>query len=144
MLKKITLVVLVLFVVIQFVPVDRENPPVEQEIALPGEVASVVERACYNCHSHETDWPWYGYVAPVSWLVADHVHHAREHVNFSTWNRYDAEERLEKIEEIWEEVDEGAMPPWYYKPVHPEARLSDADRAAIRPWVEGQLQGTSE
>ncbi len=144
MLKKITLIVLAIFVAIQFVPVDRSNPPVETEIEASETALSVFKRACYDCHSNQTDWPWYGYVAPVSWIVSGHVDHARQHLNFTTWNRYDAEERLEKIEEVWEEVEEGAMPPGYYTPMHSEARLSDADRAAIEAWVSAQLQGTSE
>jgi hypothetical protein len=144
LLKWITLVLLGIFVLIQFVPVDRSNPPVETEIEAPDPALSVFKRACYDCHSNQTDWPWYGYVAPVSWIVAGHVDHARQHVNFSTWNRYDHEERLDKIEEIWEEVEDRAMPPGYYTRMHTEARLSDADRAAIQAWVQSEVEGPSQ
>ena len=144
LLKRITLVLLGIFVLIQFVPVDRSNPPVETEVQASDQALSVFKRACYNCHSNQTDWPWYGYVAPVSWIVANHVDHARRHVNFSTWNRYDAEERLDKIEEIWEEVEEGTMPPGYYTPMHSEARLSQEDRAAIQAWAQSQIGGSPE
>ncbi len=135
---KIALGLLAVLLVAQFVPVSRENPPVEEAVSAPPAVREVLERACYDCHSHETKWPWYAYVAPVSWLIADDVEHAREHVNFSTWNRYDPEERAEKLEELSEEVEEGEMPLWYYLPLHPKARLSDGDKEILLAWAHGE------
>ncbi len=126
---------LVVFAGIQLVPVDRGNPPVESEVPAPAEVRAVLRRACYDCHSHETNKPWYGYVAPASWLLAYDVRQAREHLNFSTWNRYDAEEQQENLEEAWEKVEDGEMPLWYYLPLHPERRLTEADRRALRAWA---------
>ena len=123
-------------VLIQFIPVTRVNPPVEDEIAAPTEVQRILERSCYDCHSFESQWPWYAHVAPASWYVTRHVNHAREHVNFSTWNRYDAEKRADHIEEIGEEVGEGNMPLKSYLLLHRGARLSDEERATIRGWVE--------
>jgi hypothetical protein len=122
---------------IQAVPVERTNPPVETEVPAPQEVLSVLRRACYDCHSNETTWPWYTRVAPISWLVAHDVEEGREHLNFSTWNRLDAEHRAEAREEVWEEVEEGEMPLWFYIPLHPEARLSEADKVALRAWAGG-------
>lgn len=124
-------------VVVQLVPVTRTNPAVEEEITAPAEVARVLERSCYDCHSFESRWPWYAYVAPASWYVTRHVNHAREHMNFSTWNRYDAEERADHIEEIGEEVGEGKMPLKSYLLLHRGARLSEEERATIQRWVEG-------
>lgn len=121
----------------QAVPVSRENPPIEEEVSAPPAVRAILERACYDCHSHETHWPWYAYVAPVSWLVAYDVSHARKHVNFSTWNRYDAEKRRENLKEAWKEIDEGEMPLWYYLPLHPHAGLSEDDRRLLRSWAVG-------
>jgi hypothetical protein len=124
-----------LVVAFQLAPVDRANPPVEEPLAMPPRVAEIVHESCYDCHSHETRWPWYGYVAPVSWLVARDVREAREHLNLSTWNRYDAEERAEHLEEMFEEVEEGEMPPWFYTPLHPAARLSVQERSLLRDWL---------
>ncbi len=126
----------VVFLASQLVPIDRENPPVETEVSAPPEVRQVLERACYDCHSNESQWPWYGYVAPASWLVAYDIEEAREHMNFSTWNRYDREEQLHLIEEVWEEVDEGEMPPFFYTPLHSHANLDANDRAVLRAWAE--------
>jgi hypothetical protein len=122
---------------IQGIPLDRNNPPVESEVPAPPEVRRILERACYDCHSHETEWPWYGYVAPFSWLVAHDVSEAREHLNFSAWGRYDAKKQRKKLAEVWEEVEEGEMPLWYYLPLHPEARLGEADLRQIRSWAVG-------
>jgi mono/diheme cytochrome c family protein len=125
----------VLFGVAQLVPVSRTNPPVEQEVDAPPEVRAIFERSCYDCHSHETRWPWYSRVAPFSWLVAHDVDEGREHLNFSTWGRYDAEDRAENLDEIAEVLEEGEMPPWFYLPMHPDARLSEADVATVRGWT---------
>jgi hypothetical protein len=119
---------------VQFVPVNRANPPVGQELIAPGEVISVLRRSCYDCHSNETTWPWYSRVAPVSWLIAKDVREGREAVNYSTWGGYTAEERAEKQAETWEEVEEGEMPIGTYILVHPRARLSEQDRAVLRSW----------
>ena len=127
----------VVLVGIQVVPVDRSNPPVTGEISAPAEVRSVLERSCYDCHSNETAWPWYGYVAPASWLLARHVREAREHVNFSEWNDLGLDDRAEAFEEIAEEVDEAKMPLPSYLPLHPEARLTDAERYLLVDWAMG-------
>ena len=73
-------------------------------------------------------------VAPASWLLAWDVHEGREELNFSTWNRYSPKKRNKFIKEIWEEIEEGEMPPWFYLPLHPEASLSDQDRMVLREW----------
>jgi len=123
------------FLALQFVPIDRQNPPVETEIPAPEKVQEVLQRACYDCHSNESSWPWYGYVAPFSWLVAYDIEEGREHMYFSRWNGYDAVEQWVMVEEIWEEVEEGEMPPFFYTPLHPEARLNAADHAGIQAWA---------
>lgn len=123
-----------LFLAIQGVPVDRGNPPVEEEVPASPEARAVLKRACYDCHSNEVVWPWYANVAPASWLVARDVREGREAVNYSTWNRLDARHRREALHESWEEVEEGEMPLWLYLPLHPEARLSEQDRAVLRDW----------
>jgi hypothetical protein len=94
----------------------------------------VLERSCYDCHSNETQWPWYSQVAPVSWLVHHDVVEGREHLNFSEWNQLSPDKRDHKLEEIEELVSEGDMPLAYYLPLHPAARLSEADKQAVVSW----------
>jgi hypothetical protein len=125
-------------VIAQLVPVERTNPPVEAEIVAEPEVHALLRRACYDCHSHATAWPWYAWVAPVSWLVAHDVNHAREELDFSRFESYDAKRQRKKLEELAEEVGEHEMPLWYYLPLHPEARLSDAERTRLVSWAQSE------
>ena len=104
---------------------------------------SVLRRACYDCHSNETVWPWYSRVAPASWLVARDVNEGREALNYSTWTSYPAEERDEERAETWEEVEEGEMPLGVYLLMHREAKLSDADRTILRSWAAGAVRTES-
>lgn len=134
LLKIVMAALVVSLVIAQFVPVDRSNPPVEGDVGAPPEVESALRAACYDCHSNETTWPWYGYVAPVSWLLAYDVRAGREELNFSTWPSYDARRLQKKRKEIVETVIEGEMPPWYYVVMHPDAGRADLE--LIRRWAE--------
>ncbi len=133
--KKILLSLLALFVLIQLKTIDRSNPPVTAELNASPEVMEVLRRSCYDCHSNESVWPWYSYVAPVSWLVEHDVEEAREHMNFSEWESWDKEKQDHKREECWEEVEEGEMPLWFYVPLHSEAELSDDDLKVLKNWA---------
>jgi hypothetical protein len=135
MIRIIFIVIVVLFVGIQFVPVSKTNPPVTGEIKAPEDVMQILRTSCYDCHSNEVKWPWYSNIAPASWLVVYDVNEAREHMNFSEWQSYSAEDQAEDIEEIWEEIEEGEMPLWYYLIAHSEAELSENDKETIKNWV---------
>jgi hypothetical protein len=128
-------VLAVTLVGIQFVPVERTNPPVTDPISAPPRVEEILRRACFDCHSNETSWPWYSHVAPASWKVADDVEEARSHMNFSTWGNLQPKQRRGLISEIWEEVSEGAMPLALYRTAHPRARLDDEDLAILESWA---------
>jgi len=136
--KRFLLFVLVGLFLIQFVPVDRTNPPVEGEISAPDPVMEVLQGSCYDCHSNETTWPWYSRLAPISWRIAEHVEHGREHINFSTWQGMSAEDREDAMEEIWEEVEKGGMPLSDYLRMHPEAVLTEPQLETLRRWTEGR------
>lgn len=118
----------------QLVPVKRTNPPVGTVVAAPPEVAAILHRSCWDCHSNETVWGWHTYVAPISWLVVHDVNEGRDELNFSRWETVDAK-RLAKLHgKIAEEVGEGEMPLRLYALAHPSARLSAGDRAALSAW----------
>lgn len=129
-----------IILIIQLIPVTRANPPVVSDIPAAPEVKAILQRACYNCHSNETVYPWYSRVAPVSWLVAGDVTSGRKELNFSTWEQYSAKAQGKHLHEIWEAVNKGEMPPWYYTIVHRQARLSSGDLQALRTWTRASPQ----
>jgi Haem-binding domain len=124
--------------VIQLVPVGRTNPPVESDVAAPAPIATILRRACYDCHSNETVWSApQSFVAPASWLVARDVREGRRELNFSRWASYSGQRLAHKTKAIQTRVSRGSMPPRLYLLAHPEAKLSDADRAALAAWASG-------
>ncbi|MCO6491011.1 MAG: heme-binding domain-containing protein [Phaeodactylibacter sp.] len=141
-IKWVLLGLLAILVVIQFFRIDKTNPPVnagEDFMAMaapPAEVAELLKKACYDCHSHETKYPWYTNVAPVSWWIGHHIEEARGHLNFSTWKAYDAEKKAHKAEECAEELEKGLMPLKSYTRMHAEARLSDEQKERLIAWFK--------
>lgn len=131
----------VIFVAIQFIPVEHVNPrvdptdTVEQKVAVPAEVKAILDRSCKDCHSDETRWPYYAYIAPTSWLLSHHVERAREEVNFSEWGQYDPNSERDILIEICRQVKRGAMPIAQYTLVHREARLSSQDVDRLCNWT---------
>jgi hypothetical protein len=121
--------------VIQVVPMDHSNPPVQADVDAPAPVKAILRASCYDCHSNETVWPWYSRVAPVSWLVARDVNSGRRHVNFSTWNRYDADQRYSVVRHAAKLIQRGKMPPWYYTIKHPDGKLTPEKRAVLEAWA---------
>jgi mono/diheme cytochrome c family protein len=135
--SRLALVVGGVLVAIQLVPVSRTNPPATAPVQAPPEVEAILRRACFDCHSHETVWPSYAYLAPVSWLVAHDVAEGREDLNFSAWDRVDPK----KVAKVPHELEGGDMPPWSYRLMHPGARLTPADRATLSSWARGLEPG---
>ncbi|MFI5403990.1 MAG: heme-binding domain-containing protein [Planctomycetota bacterium] len=136
-LRRAAVAVLLLLVLIQLVPYGRahENPPVRQEPQWDSPATrALAARACFDCHSNETKWPWYASVAPMSWLVQRDVEEGREHLNFSEWDRpqKDAHEAPEMVEE-------GEMPPWFYLPMHAEAKLTAEEKAQMIRGLEATV-----
>ena len=135
MLKKILIALAIIVVGIQFIPVDRSNPPVTGKIDAPSNVLSILKASCFDCHSNETEWPWYSYVAPVSFLVSADVEDGRKRVNFSEWDKYDDEKRAKKLDAIIEEVEEGEMPLSKYTLMHPDAKMDQAKIKVLKDWI---------
>ena len=87
-LTAVTMVLLVFLLIAQFITVQRTNPPLKEDLAAPPHIKTLLRRACYDCHSNETRWPWYTYIAPVSWLILHDVERGRQELNFSEWGSY--------------------------------------------------------
>jgi len=136
-LGKLAMWLLVVLVVIQFVPYGRNhnNPPVTKEPTWDSPATrALFHRACFDCHSHETVWPWYSHVAPMSWLVQNDVDGGRRHLDFSEWNL-----PQRHATDVSAQVKQGDMPLWYYLPMHPAARLSAAEKQSLIDGAEKSL-----
>jgi cytochrome c551/c552 len=135
LLRRLGIVAVLALVGAQAYRPERTNPPVTGDVDAPADVRAVLRRACYDCHSHETVWPWYARVAPASWLLAHDVDEGRDELDFSTWDAYPPARKAKKLGETAKEVDEGEMPPWYYVVMHAPARLDAADKQTLRVWA---------
>lgn len=133
------LVILAGALLIQLAPYGRDhtNPPVVTQIRWDGpQTEQLARAACFDCHSNETRWPWYTHVAPVSWIIYNHVSEGRRHLNLSDLLGSEVEP-----EEIGESIREDSMPPADYRLMHPEARLSDAQKQQLIQGLSRALSG---
>lgn len=138
---RVALIIVALLLLIQLIQPERANPPVTNDtlgehLPLSPRVAGLLRSACFDCHSNETRWPWYSYVAPVSWLVSRDVSTGRENLNFSSWGSYDRRKQISRLGAVADEVGEGAMPLPIYVTMHAEANLAEQDRDSLVAWAE--------
>jgi hypothetical protein len=143
MKKKIVLGVLIGLIaggiLIQFLPYghDHTNPPVTAEPQWDSQQThELVARACYDCHSNQTTWPWYSNIAPVSWLIQHDVEEGRSRLNFTEWNQPQRE-----VDNAARQVQRGAMPPSYYGIMHPTANLTPDEKQALIQGLQASLSG---
>jgi cytochrome c len=104
--------------------------------SVPDEVRTVLARKCGDCHSNNTRWPLYSKIAPTSWLVEHDVHEGREHLNLSSWEKYSIDNRIDLLGKMGSQLRQGKMPLKQYLLLHPEARLSEAERKLILDWTK--------
>ena len=138
--RRVLLLFLVVFITAQAFRPERTNPPTAPGASLVAhaspEVAAILDRACRDCHSNETRWPWYTNVSPTSWFVANHVNHAREHFNYSQWTSIDEDEQDQLLGGMCSLTERGRMPLPSYLIVHRHAKLSAADVKTLCAWTE--------
>ena len=131
---------LVAFIAAQAFRPERTNPPSTPGASLLAhatpEVAGILNRACRDCHSNDTRWPWYTNVAPTSWFVADHVNHGREHFNYSQWTSIDEDEQDKLLGAMCSLSQRGRMPLPSYLIVHRDAKVSPDDVKTLCAWTE--------
>lgn len=148
MLKKIFVILLVGFIIIQFFPIDKTNPPLEPGMDFirikdtPPEIAKLIRTSCYDCHSNETKFPWYAGIAPSSWFLKNHINEGRKELNFSTFATYEPSRQIHKMEEAAEMVEKKKMPLDYYFIGHQDAKLTDADRKKLADYFRFQIKDT--
>ncbi len=135
------------FIIIQFIRIDKTNPKVDKNkdlisIYKPNkEIENILRTSCYDCHSFETVYPWYSNVAPVSWMLKDHIDEGREELNFSKWGAYSEKKANHKLRECTEEVEEKHMPLDSYLITHDDADLSSEQRKKLVEWFESLMTG---
>jgi hypothetical protein len=146
MIKKITLGIIVLLVLIQFIPAERnESNDTEFDITksydVPDNVAMILKGACNDCHTNLTRYPWYSNIQPVKYMLADHVNEGKRKWNLSTFTKLPLAVQNHKFEEVVEMVEEKEMPlPSYtYLGLHPEAKLTDEERKILVDWAKDQM-----
>ena len=139
-------IVALIFIGLQFTSPVHTNPPFNEAQALQGianvppDISAVFARSCTDCHSNQTNWRWYTYVAPVSWFTVGHVKEGRAELNFSEWGRYGSRMKQTRLHAICEQSEKGTMPIASYTFVHRDAQLSRDEARAICEWtkLEGQ------
>jgi Haem-binding domain len=142
-LQTIALLAVAVGASIQLVNVQHASAPPTGDLSAPPQVESALRRACYDCHSNETRWPWYSRVAPVSWLIARDVERGRRELNFSEWASYYPATRKRKLEWMQRVLREQEMPKWSYRLIHSQARLTDADREIVDRWIRSEITAFS-
>ena len=141
------IILAVLIGAIQFVPVElpQNNPDRSADLlrntTLPEDVSKLLVQGCYDCHSQQIQYPWYAYIAPVSWLVARDIKAGMEELNFSQWANLNTRKKIGALSDIAEQIEQKEMPLHIYTFMHPEARFSAEERARIIEWAEATASG---
>ncbi|HCR76099.1 MULTISPECIES: heme-binding domain-containing protein [Chryseobacterium] len=144
--KKIFFWTLLGFALIQFISTDKVNPPVDHKVNFvdakkaPAKIQELLKGACYDCHTNETVYPKYAYIAPISWSVKSHINEGREHLNFSIWETYNKDLKQSMLSKSIQTIQNKTMPMPGYIVYHKKANLSDAERALLIQYFDQMLK----
>jgi hypothetical protein len=144
-IKKTLLVLLVVFIAIQFVQPARNTSgqvlptDISKTVSLPENVHTILQTACYDCHSNNTRYPWYNYVQPVAWILANHIKHGKKDLNFNEFGSYPARRQQSKLKAIADQVRDGEMPLYSYTIIHKKARLTKEEKSVIIQWAQNEM-----
>lgn len=136
-MKKLLIVLLVAFVIIQFFRIDKTNPAPTPGMDFlnikntPESTAKLIKNGCYDCHSNESKYPWYSNIQPIAWFLKKHIDDGRKELNFSTFATYEPKRQAHKLQEAAEMIENGAMPLESYILMHPEAKFTEAQKKEI-------------
>lgn len=146
MLKKILTGLVAVLIIIQFIRPERNlsddnTNAVWTKYTMPPDVDGILRKACYDCHSNKTEYPWYTQVQPVAWWLADHVNDGKRHLNYSDFTTRPLAIQFHKFEETVEVIEKNEMPleSYTWMGLHPDARLSEAEKAAVVSWAKAQM-----
>lgn len=141
-IRNIIILIIVLLSVAQFFKIDKTTPSVTSSLDFlakenpPVNIARMIKNQCYDCHSNETKYPWYTDYAPISWWIKSNINGAREYFNFSEWGKLEQKEKIAKIQECYEAIEEGEMPVALYIMMHEESQFSDAASDSLMNWFK--------
>lgn len=139
--KKLLIVLLVVFVVAQAFRPEKNNSndtskDISNSYVVPENVKTILAKACNDCHSNNTRYPWYAEIQPVAWWINDHVKDGKKHLNFNEFDGYRIARQYKKLEECIDEVKDGEMPLASYTIIHKDAKLSDDEKQILFTWCE--------
>lgn len=140
--KKIAIGLLVILVVIQFFRPEKNTEPAITEnhiynvYTTSNEVKTILDKACNDCHTNNTKYPWYASFQPVAWWLNDHIKDGKKHLNFSEYKNYNLRRQYHKMEEVIEQVKEGEMPLNSYTWTHGDAKLTSNEQALLTGWAQ--------
>lgn len=132
-------------ILLQFFRIDKTNPPVvdgetlEAAVAVSPDISLIMGRACNDCHTNKTIYPWYANVQPAGWFLKGHIDEGREELNFSKFNTFEKKKKIRKLEEVCSEVESGQMPLPSYTWIHRDAILTESEKAAICSWTKSEI-----
>lgn len=144
------LLFLILIVAIQFIRPERNHSDetsssdISAAMAVPHDVKTVLENACYDCHSNNTAYPWYSNIQPVGWMLSKHIKEAKKELNFSEFGTYDQEKRSDKLKEIAHTIEDDEMPLSSYRIMHKNSRLTSQQKEMVTGWTSGAVNTVSE
>ena len=140
--KKILLAILIFIGVSQFIKIDKENETVNSSldflsIESPTKgISKMIKNQCYDCHSDETKYPWYADIAPVSWWLKSNINGARDFMNFSTWGLLTPKQKIAKMQECFEALQEEEMPVALYILMHDQSQFSEKETESLQEWFK--------
>jgi hypothetical protein len=149
-MKKAVFITMLVIIAIQFIRIDKTNPPVEEKqdyVAMthaPAKIRSILKKACYDCHSNEVVYPWYSNVAPVSWYIKEHVNQGREYLNFSEFGKYNPYQKEHIVARLPGVLERRTMPLQSYIWLHKEAELSPEENKILSEWFNSFVKDSQD
>lgn len=144
-LKIIVLILLAAFVTIQFFPTERNQSDVVPKTDFllvnnpPQNISTILQESCYDCHSNNTEYPWYNKIQPAAWFLEDHVKHGKGEFNFNIWDELSDRRKFSKLKSIINQVNDDEMPLYSYTLIHRKAILSDSDKNKIENYMKSLM-----
>lgn len=141
-LKKILLALLIVFIAIQFIQPARNTngqvlpTDISKAVSVPENVKTILQTSCYDCHSNHTNYPWYNYVQPTAWILANHIKHGKKDLNFNEFGSYSIRKQQSKLKAIADQIKDGEMPLPSYTLIHRNARLTQEQKDLIISWAQ--------